>query len=119
MLVFGRRLERMPVTPSLLTGQALSASFGSGSTAAEILRYAQDDRQGFCHPEHREGSGEMERSFATLRMTAKGFVILSVAKDDSDRPDPSQACSREAFSPNVYIRKTGPVNVSVSEYVTS
>jgi len=45
MLVFGRRLERMPVTPSLLSGQALSASFGSGSTAAEILRYAQDDRQ--------------------------------------------------------------------------
>ncbi len=35
----------MPVTPSLLSGPALSASFGSGETAAQILRFAQDDSQ--------------------------------------------------------------------------
>ncbi len=37
MTLISRHLERMPVT--------LSASFGSGSTDAEILRRAQDDRQ--------------------------------------------------------------------------
>ena len=35
----------MRVTLSLLSGQALSAACGSGETAAEILRCAQDDRQ--------------------------------------------------------------------------
>jgi len=46
-LFTGRHLERMPVIPSLLSGQALSASFGSGSTDAEILRCAQDDRKSY------------------------------------------------------------------------
>ena len=41
-----RHLERMPVT--------LSASFGSGSTDAEILRCAQDDRQDTSQARSRE-----------------------------------------------------------------
>ena len=36
-------------------GQALSASFGSSETDGEILRGAQDDSLGLCHPERREG----------------------------------------------------------------
>ena len=40
----------------------------------QILRWAQDDSQGVCYPEPSEGS-------ATLKMTARGLVILSVAKD--------------------------------------
>jgi len=54
-----------------------------------------------------------KRSFAALRMTAGGFVILSAAKDlrgarpeilrcaQDDMQDTSQGRSREVLSPNV------------------
>ena len=37
-------------------GRRLRASFGSGSSDAEILRCAQDDKTPGCHPERSEGS---------------------------------------------------------------
>ncbi len=67
--------EPQAIIPSLLSGQALSVAKGSGETAAEILRCAQDDMPG------------------PLRMTC--WTLLKAAQDDM--PDPSQARSREAF----------------------
>src|SRR6266700_3527457 len=64
------------------------------STPTPLLSNIPGRKQTFgdntCHPERSEGSGEPAEE------------ILSAAKDD--RPDPSQARSREVLSPNVYSR---------------
>src|SRR2546423_12819954 len=51
-----------------------------------------------CHPERSEESGSTDGEILPLRCT-QGFG--SRAQDDS--PDTTQVCSREVFSPNVWL----------------
>ncbi len=60
----------MPVT--------LSASFGSGSTDAEILRCAQDDRQDTSQARSREVLSPNVQVALTLELAMEGILIYNL-----------------------------------------